>query len=329
MSHRVTVQVQLGDALKIRADVLALKYAQDLYGVDAQVVEELVRTGRRPTFPKPWDFCLVEAGQGIAATHVLFVGVPVLWDFEYREIRTFARKAMQALAGQAPRTRHVAFTIHGPGYGLDEVEAFEAEVAGLVDAVRSDEVPEALETITIIERNAARAQRLTVLMKDLVPEGVIDSNRRDMSPRGEDVRERIRAAGYASEGKAHVFVAMPFKDEMDDTYHYGIQGAVRTAGFLCERADLSAFTGDVLEWVRNRIRTASLVVADLTEANPNVYLEVGYAWGCGIPTVLLVRDATQLRFDVRGQRCLVYKNIKHLEEALIQELQSLRDKGNV
>ena len=72
---------------------------------------------------------------------------------------------------------------------------------------------------------------------------------------------------------------MPFKNDMDDTYHYGIQGAVRAAGFLCERADLSTFVGDVMHWVQNRIRTSSLVIADLTEANPNVYLEVGYAWG--------------------------------------------------
>ena len=69
---------------------------------------------------------------------------------------------------------------------------------------------------------------------------------------------------------------------------------MRSAGFLCERADLSAFTGDVMDWVRNRIKTAKLVIADLTEANPNVYLEVGYAWGCEVPTVLLTKDTTIL-----------------------------------
>lgn len=81
-----------------------------------------------------------------------------------------------------------------------------------------------------------------------------------------------------------------------------------------------------MEWVRDRIRTARLVIADLTEANPNVYLEVGYAWGCGIPTVLLVRDTKDLRFDVRTQRCLPYKRIKDLEESLTKELKDLKDK---
>jgi hypothetical protein len=141
--------------------------------------------------------------------------------------------------------------------------------------------------------------------------------------------ERLRAAGYASDAKSHVFVVMPFKNEMDDTYHYGIQGAVRAAGFLCERADLSTFAGDVIQWVQHRIRTSSLVIADLTEANPNVYLEVGYAWGRGVPVVLLVQSTDHLKFDVRGQRCLVYNSIRELEESLRTEFQNLRQKGTV
>jgi len=55
---------------------------------------------------------------------------------------------------------------------------------------------------------------------------------------------------------------MPFSEEFDDVYYYGIQGAVNRVGALCERADLATFTGDVLSWVRERIRSASLVIAD-------------------------------------------------------------------
>ena len=80
----------------------------------------------------------------------------------------------------------------------------------------------------------------------------------------------------------------------------------------------------MIEWVKTRIASAALVVADLSDANPNVYLEVGYAWGCGRPTVLVVRDTSQLKFDVRGQRCLVYKRIKDLEALLRTELENLK-----
>lgn len=44
----------------------------------------------------------------------------------------------------------------------------------------------------------------------------------------------------------------------------------------------------------------------------------------GRPTVLLVRDAAQLKFDVKGQRCLVYKKIKDLEASLRSELDGLK-----
>jgi hypothetical protein len=136
----------------------------------------------------------------------------------------------------------------------------------------------------------------------------------------DEVENAFRTAGYASSAKPHVFVAMPFAQEMDDIFHYGIQGAVNSAGLLCERADLSAFTGDVMDWVKQRISSAKLVVADLSSANPNVYLEVGYAWGCGVPTVLLAKDRNDIKFDVRGQKYLLYGSIKNLEELLRKEL---------
>ena len=69
-------------------------------------------------------------------------------------------------------------------------------------------------------------------------------------------------------------------------------------------------------------------MADLTNANQNVYLEVGYAWGCGVPTVLLVKNPDHLKFDVKGQRCLVYKNIKNLEEQLKNELINLTNNSS-
>jgi len=136
--------------------------------------------------------------------------------------------------------------------------------------------------------------------------------------------DALRTAGAGSRGKAHVFVAMPFAKEFDDRFHYGIHKAIQAAGYLCERADMSSFTGDILAWVKERIDSSALVVADLSGGNPNVYLEVGYAWGRGLPTVLVASEQKDLLFDVRGQRCLIYDNsIRLLEEHLTRELQRL------
>lgn len=328
MQRSFHIAVAVGNALQFEADVLALKYAQFPYGVDGAVFERFEERGLQVRLPRVGEFSFRDTQGCIGASHVLFVGVSPLGDFGYTEIREFGRRVLTSLSREAPDAAHVALTIHGPGYGLDEIEAFESEVAGIVDAVTSGELPQALRAITFVERNAGRAQRLSTALKRLLPDGSLSvDGRGSISVLEDRAQNTLRTAGYSSASKPHVFVAMPFAEEMDDVFHYGIQGAANGAGLLCERADLSAFTGDVVDWVKRRIASATLVVADLSSANPNVYLEVGYAWGCRIPTILLSRDPNDLRFDVKGQKCIVYKSIKSLEEALRRELIGLSKSG--
>lgn len=321
MPSSIKITVAVGDALATSCDVLALKYAQGLYGVDLLVNAHLLRAGRQVEFPPPWGFRFEGSVSGIAARHLLFVGVPPLRQFSYKEIREFGSKVLSSLAGKSPETEHIALTLHGAGYGLDETEAFEAQLAGLLDSIASNDIPTALRRLTFVERNPGRADRMKTILKQLIPKGLVIRGESQLNQT--PVTERLRTVGYTSEAKDHVFVAMPFKKEMEDVYDYGIRSVIQAAGFLCERADMSTFTGDVMEWVRNRIKSATLVVAELSDANPNVYLEVGYAWACDVPTVLIVNNVGQLKFDVKGQRCLVYDRIKVLEECLTKELADL------
>lgn len=319
------IRVERGDVVDFDCDVLVLKYAQARYGADEAVARALraAGTSEEAMSPQPGAFRVLEAGGAIAATEVMFAGVDPLRHFGYRSIRMFARKALADLAGRDPAIRHVGFTMHGVGYGLDEREAFESLVAGLLDAVGSGDVPRDLVEIAIVERSPSRVNRLADYLSqlDFGPDEW-DSPVSGVDPA--EVSERLREVGYASDGKPHVFVAMPLSDAKSDHYHYGIQGAVHAAGFLCERVDLTAFTGDVLERIKERIETAEMVVADLSGGNPNVYLEVGYAWGKGVPTVLIADDADELRFDVQGQRCIPYTTIRDLESKLTAELTQLR-----
>jgi hypothetical protein len=91
---------------------------------------------------------------------------------------------------------------------------------------------------------------------------------------------------------------------------------VNEAGYLCERMGMVSFTGDILARIKSQIETAALVIADLSGANANVYLEFGYAWGRNQPTLLITRKEGDLTFDVRGQRCIVYENIVDLAKKL-------------
>jgi hypothetical protein len=119
---------------------------------------------------------------------------------------------------------------------------------------------------------------------------------------------------------------MPFSVQFEDVYELGIYPALRKCGFICERLDRSIFTGDIVEQMRDRIRTAWFVLADLSEARPNVYLEVGYAWGQHVPVLFIAREGEKLHFDVSTHRCLFYTSIRQLKRELEQLGQTLRDR---
>ncbi len=280
----------------------------------------------------------IDTKNGIKAHYALFVGVVDIFDFDYQHIRQFSAQVLQILANEAPNTQHLIMTIHGPGYGLDEIEAFKAQLAGYLDALQRGQLPLALKQITIIEINPQRVQRLRQACEKSLDDANYATRTKnrwsyrltlqqsnDKFNKSSSTTRTVERVEIISAEKAHVFVAMPFMKEMDDVFYYGIQQPVHAAGFLCERVDQDAFTGDILDRVKKKIETAVLVIAELSGANPNVYLEVGYAWGKERPTILLVKNEQELRFDVRGQRCLKYERIKDLEDILHIELRKLQD----
>lgn len=320
----IQIRMVIGDVLSYGADVLVLKHAQGLYGADRAVYERLASVRPAIQLPDPGQRLLVDTQDKLRAAFVLFIGVEPLLDFGYEQIREFGRRAILALAEENLNFKRITVTVHGPGYGLDETEAFKSELAGIVEAITAGDFPGTLESVTFVERDVGRSRRLTGVLSELIPNGCLEiAGRGPMGPLDRAAQHSLRTAGYASASKPRVFIAMSFAPEMDDVFHYGLQGAVNAAGLLAERADLTSFTGDVMNWVKTRISTATLVIADVSSSNPNVYLEVGYAWGRNVPTVLVARSALDLKFDVQGQRCIFYSSIKELEEKLTRELKGL------
>jgi nucleoside 2-deoxyribosyltransferase len=45
---------------------------------------------------------------------------------------------------------------------------------------------------------------------------------------------------------------------------------------------------DLQEAIRSHIKSCALVIAEVSENDPNVFSEIGYAWGLGRPTILIV-----------------------------------------
>jgi flagellum-specific peptidoglycan hydrolase FlgJ len=346
MSRRIQFAIAVGDVANFNADVLFLKHAQGFYGADAKVVGKINESGLDlgVSWPEPGDFKMVETKGSLPSPKVMFLGLKPLWELDYQDIYDFGFRAAELIARHLPCARHAAMTMHGSGIGLDEIEAAQAQVIGCRLGLQTFSPP-SLERITWVEINKKRADRLRAVLSSALQEVNLESppgsptsdprtpstgavGLRDLasteilSDTGE-VREVLKAESSKQFGvKSHVLVAMPFSPEFDDIFYFGIQSPVRKVGYLCERIDQDIFTGDVLERIKQKIETASIVIGELTGNNPNVYLEIGYAWGKGRPTVLLTKE--EPKFDVRGQRVLRYRTIRELNTKLARELRSLK-----
>lgn len=315
-------------------------------GADLAVAQTLVAAGvlgdAREIEVPPGDVQLIETRGAIAAPRVAFIGTPPLREFGYDDLRKFARTAV-LVAGRVPAS-HLALTINGPGFGLDDVEALLAEFAGCNEGLWA--TPSSVSDVTFVEIHRPRAVRLFAALEaaladrdDVASVSPLESGTEPSTQKGAlevsvpSLREReariAELPGAASETKKQAFVAMPFADEHEDTYYYGIQRPVREKGFVCERVDEEHFTGDILTRIKKKIEEAAVVIGCLADANPNVYLEIGYAWGKGRPTVLVAPSGESLRFDVQGQRCVTYKSIRDLEDTLSAEIQGLLDLGEI
>lgn len=121
--------------------------------------------------------------------------------------------------------------------------------------------------------------------------------------------------------KPFVFVLMPFSEEFNDIYKYGIKGAAEDANAYAERVDEQLYDEGILDRIFNQINKADVIVADMTGRVPNVFYEVGYAHALGKIVLLLTKNADDIPFDLIHRPHIVYAGkIQTLREELSQKL---------
>jgi len=108
--------------------------------------------------------------------------------------------------------------------------------------------------------------------------------------------------------KPTVFAAMPFASEYDDVFFVAMAFAAEQTGTTAKRVDREPFEGDVVDKICQMIRDSVGVIADLSDALPNVMYEVGYAHALERPTIhICSTPLSELPFDVRNWNTLAYK----------------------
>lgn len=326
------VSVQCADIANVRADLLLLKYAQNFYGADQAVAARLAQRGickESDIAPADGDHVLVDTGGAIAATQALFLGTPKLRNFLYRQMTEFARRAVQVIGANRLPVRTLATTVHGAGIGLDVAEALRALILGFQQGLATSPLPQ-LEKIIFVERIPRRCELLQTVLQGIelvsAPQAATPGQPCSL-PATATLNIGTKPAAEPVTKKS-VFVAMPFAEEFEDVYQFGIYSTIRRCGYICEKVDESAFAGSIIDRIMDGIRNAQFVVADLTLEKPNVYLEVGYAWGMNRPVILVAREGQRLHFDLSHHKCLFYKTIGKLAEALEKAVLDLFGTGS-
>lgn len=338
-------QVRLADVTQEPSDLLLLKHAQAFYGADREVASKLISSRlcqEKDLRLKPGDYAIIETKGVIAPARVMFLGTPDLSYFKYDEMQHFARRSIEVFATLSLPLNVITTTVHGSGYGLDGGESLQRLIRGFEEGL-SEVSGTTIRKIIFLTLGERAERTLASVLANMNPQpkayrtkpspdiAVPELPRRDdasSESRRVVVPNQANQAGSGQE-KKRVFVAMPYSEEFENVYEFGIYPAVRNCGLICEKVDKTHFTGDILQRIRQGIETASIVIADLTQARPNVYLEVGYAWGRRIQVIFLARKGEELHFDVSGHRCIYYGKFTQLATELEQLLRGLESSGKL
>lgn len=129
--------------------------------------------------------------------------------------------------------------------------------------------------------------------------------------------------------KPRCFIAMKIGGHPLPGVFETISHVVEAKGYVPIRVDRENFLGSIIENIWNSIRSCDLVLADLTDYNPNVFYEIGIAHTLGKPTILTLYDKfakvpDNIPFDIMVQRILPYGTRETLELQLNEQIASLK-----
>lgn len=320
----IDFEILYGNALEFPCDVLVMKTAKGSRGLETQVAKSLIKSGRGirlSDLSELGTYQLVPSDDVIAPQQCLFIRTVATARFSYRQVREFFTHALEILGKDAPQVEHIAMTVQGVRtvLQLDEGESLMAQIAGLMDAIKAGTAPKNLKRISIIDRDKPRIERLRKAVTPFFDEVDYATKLEGENWAYQLLFSQTEAIETPDAGreivKPYAFVLMPESEELEDIFYYGIQRPIHAMGLLCERNADNERTSQDLNSMMERIGLASALICDVSEANPEVYLQLGYAIGKGIPVAMISR---QDKPDF-GET-MAYQKIWELEERLSQWL---------
>ena len=120
-----------------------------------------------------------------------------------------------------------------------------------------------------------------------------------------DVNPIFRGRDFKVE-KDLCFVLMPLHDPFTSIFEGHIKPVAKKCGLNAVKADDITSNKPVMEDVWKYLNKARLVIADLTDSNPNVFYELGIAHTLGKEVIMVSQHTTKVPFDVGHVRYIEY-----------------------
>lgn len=96
------------------------------------------------------------------------------------------------------------------------------------------------------------------------------------------------------------------RDRADEVFSYLIGPVCEELGYKPVRVDQVDAVDNINESIINYLKTAPMVVADMTGHNPNAFYELGFRQALELPLVPIIQIGNKLPFDVISQRTVFY-----------------------
>jgi hypothetical protein len=106
--------------------------------------------------------------------------------------------------------------------------------------------------------------------------------------------------------KKSCFVIMPFAEPFETYFKKIIKPAVDDNKLYSVRGDSLFRSTHIMDDIWSAITDSTLVIAELTGKNPNVYYELGLAHAIKKPAILISSNIEDVPFDLRPLRVLIY-----------------------
>ena len=121
----------------------------------------------------------------------------------------------------------------------------------------------------------------------------------------------------------------PTRERADNVYKYLIAPVCEELGYRPVRVDHVNAVDNINETVINYLKTAPMVVADMTDHNPNAFYELGFRQALELPLVPIIKVGERLPFDVMTTRTVFYdtdvSKIEESKENLKSKIQSFKN----